>query len=522
MWPKEGNALSTLSVGLAALCFCLGFAACGSQSSDNPPPVVSSGTGGGPIVERPGDQPTAGLTGQPAQIQFEVSREEIAVKGSGGTETTIITISVLDKDSRPIVDVPENIEMLITSGPNGGECLDGTKLIGQILSLTTRSGKASAVLQSGYASGTVLIEVRVVKNAAGEALLPQLTAAVPRIAIRSGRPASVRIERSNAISSPGLGGNGTLTHDYLAYVTDSSGNAVPDRTSVYFGQFVNVVADCRTITYFDPYDVAANSSGDVEKSCADGAVVPPSTFTSPSANFLGVSAGDILVLLTEDNAAALGGYRVGQVVDGHTLMLEHTFSEPVSGLEWAVGNNTGLGGSVFTTGEEVATEGGVARWSNTYSGHMVNAPVYVFAEVEGLGKAQARHFRMSWAAPTGIRLASGFTAGSEVPSGSVISYAFVIEDASPPTPYPITRLPVGVSVSSGTLILEESFYEGTLVKGVAASPSSAWLATTPRVLLQNKSGGGIAFKWQLPATPGEYTLQVSAGGSLSELKIKGL
>ena len=82
------------------------------------------------------------LEGQPAQIKFTVSAPEITVKGSGGTEASTITIQVLDVNGNSIQDVANNLEVVITDGPGGGESLNGNKTVGQVLTLATQGGKA--------------------------------------------------------------------------------------------------------------------------------------------------------------------------------------------------------------------------------------------------------------------------------------------------------------------------------------------------------------------------------------------
>ncbi len=457
--------------------------------------------------------------GEPSQIQFQVSSQEITVQGGGGTETSTITIDVLDVDGNPIEDQPNNLEIVISEGPRAGENLDGDWELGETRTLSTQNGSASVTLHSGTRPGTVLIEVRVTKDSQGNDLASPLTATVPAITIRSGAPASLFLTRANAIQSPGLRGQGTITHNYLAFVSDRWGNAVPDGTAVYFSAFLDVVLECRNTSVFD------KTSGYKEVSCSDGELQKSSdpsdvraTFTSASKDFeaAGVSPGDILVILTESNPYGFGGYRVDEVVDAHTLKLESDVPASATGLQWAIGNNAVSGGGVFTTEGQSSTEGGVATWPFTYAGELVNRPVYVYAEAEGGTQGHGRYFHLSWLADTQIVQLSGPENGDEVAESTEYTFVFWFTDSSSPSAYAIPDLDVTVTATAGTLgpdDPDDNVY--------AADTTELWALTSSRSAVADVSGGILRFKWTSPGVSAQtdVTLWIAGGGVSTKLKL---
>lgn len=475
------------------------------------------------------------LAGEPARIEFTVDPPEIAVQGGGGTQSSAIQIRVLDVLGDPIQDglAPNNLQVEILQGPNGGESLDGLAPLRQVRTLSTSGGQARVELQSGVRPGTVLIEVRVTKDSLGRDLAAPVRASVPQITIRSGPPASLFLTPSNAIQSPGLRGNGSITHDYLAFVSDLWGNAVPDGTIVFFSQFLNIKSECRNRQVFDPLNPAA-VNGFVVQTClgaAAGAIAPSTnpadpraTFTSGSVPFDGVLAGDTLVIITEDNPSGYGGYRVSEVLDAFTLRLDGNVTVGATGLEWAVGNNANLGGGVFTTEGEAATVGGVARWSNTYAGELVNSPVYVFAEAEGGAQGHGRFFRLAWRADTNIVQLGGPEDGDRItidrdPGGEPLPFyfSFFFEDSSAPTAYAIPELRTSVSATGGTL-------EGLPGAKAFEDPATGTLLveTTPRVISTFDRGGAMDFVWTPPTaavTGNEFILVVAGGGVTKRVKL---
>jgi hypothetical protein len=464
-------------------------------------------------------------TGEPANVFLEVSPADgkITIARVGGNERATITARVVDVEGNPIDDsaITSNIEFEITKAPGNSPSekpyLDGQDGAG-VLTLTTVSGVVSANLQSGTRPGTVEIAVRITRAKDGSLLSPPLSVVVPQITIEAGPAASLFLSRSNAISS---NGDGTITHEYFAVLSDVYGNAVTDGTSVFFGQFLNILGECRTLPPADNpllplAETLVPTVGFVPISCASGTLSADGTVSAPSALFStnGVSPGDTWVMIAKQNPLGLGGYTVDAVAGETQLNLETTFGfgADVAGLEWAVGNNKNLSGGVFTP-VEVPTKDGIARWPNTYAGELINHPVYIYAETGGKGLGHARWFHLSGAAP----LAISSIDGGAVAAGSTVVFGFSLTDGSAPTPYRVPNYLVKVGVNGGTL----GAYTARRVHDRAweEDPLNLWLVTTPQDPTAEYPGGDASFYWVAPAAVSgtDFTIQISAGGVVQKV-----
>jgi hypothetical protein len=428
---------------------------------------------------------TEDLSGEPSSIQILADPLTLSVRGVGGNEVASLDITVLDLAGDPIDDsgVLDNLMLEIIDGPGGGENIAGN-FMGGALILTTVNGRATASFQSGLLPGTVRIQASVTKNKDGTDRDPELTAVVPQITIQAGPPFSVLLTASNSIQD---NGDGTLTHEYLATVSDRYGNNVPDDTSVYFGQFINIL--------FEGVD--------------GGTAAGSSTFTVSDAGFagfdaLGVTAGDTLVIF-DDDSNQRGGYLVTGNPTGSSVTLLKEFDETETGLRFAVGNNKG--GGVLTATQTVNTIEGEARWPNTYPCELVNSPVYIYAETSGRTLGDARPFDLAWVAPTSITLS---TLPDEILVGNVevLGAAFFVTDGSSPTPYSIPDLDFAVGATSGTIS--------------DVLPANG--QTTPRAPEDKDPGGAGSFTWTVgPLVDGEEAIVfVSAGGATVEHTITAI
>lgn len=296
--------------------------------------------------------------GVPAIVQIAVEPVRIFVSGVGRDERAFIAVAVTDRFGTPIADVPNNIEVELLRTPGGGENLGRDPATGAPLTraaLSTLGGVATVVLNSGTVPGTLQLEARVVRGAAGEVLPTPLSARAPEISIVSGPPFSLVFGRGAPVVNAATG---TSTRSYSAVVSDVYGNAVPNDTAVFFGQIANEKAQ--------GLDGQALSAA-------------PRRFRSASANFVAsdIRRGDTLILLSDPK----GGYVVDSVVDGQTLEL--TTPLPIladaAALEFVVGDNTG--GGVFSG--SATTVGGVAVSTNTYLTANADENVWVYAETSG-------------------------------------------------------------------------------------------------------------------------------------------
>ncbi len=386
-------------------------------------------------------------SGEPANVLFTLSQDSVTVAGVGEDEVATLDITVVDEGGNPIDDTPDNIQVEIVEGPNAGETIAGAAM-GSSATLSTTNGRVSADFRSGTSPGTVRIRVSVVAGGS-------LTATAPKITVVSGPPFSLVLGRSNAISD---NGDGTLSHECFAIVSDQYGNAVPDGTAVYFGQVYN-----------DKW------------SGTDGLVTGGSdTFESASADFVsaGVVPGDTLILLS---GAAKGGYLVEAVdASGTSLDLLTAPGSGAAGVSYVVGNSTG-GGTL--TGLS-STENGIATATYTYPGVLVNDPVWLYAETAGRTVGDAGAYGLAWVTPTVVTVSGP----EEASPGDVLDFTVRITDSASPSPYDIEGLWVGVSATDGTFPGGTSFV------------TDAW--------------GTVYFQWQVPpgaASGDSFTLTVTAG-----------
>ncbi|GAB6062616.1 hypothetical protein JCM30394_13450 [Deferrisoma palaeochoriense] len=391
--------------------------------------------------------------GQPASIAVTVDPPDgtINVKDVGGVDLATLSITVQDVFGNPIQDFPNNVQVTIVDGPGGGENLDGNGL-GVPLKLSTVNGQASAPLQAGTLPGTVRILVEVLRDKDGNPLDPPLATVVPRIVIEAGPPFSVFLSRSNSIDD---NSDGTLTHEYFAVVSDRYGNAVPDGTAVFFGQFGNILLEG-----------------------GDGSVDEGGTVFRTGADLSEVSEGDTLAIL---EGGARGGYVIAAVNEAAgELTVSTPFPSAGGALAFAVGNN--FDGGVLTSTVQTSTLGGVARWANTYPGELVNSPVYVYAETEGRNLGNARFYRLAWVAPTLVTIIGP----DEGNPGDTLEFTVTVTDSASPAHYTVANLNLTVSATDGTL---------------------------SKTSLTTDAAGTDTFTWQVPgsaASGDSFTITVTA------------
>ena len=386
-------------------------------------------------------------SGEPANVLFTLSQDSVSVAGVGEDEVATLDITVVDEGGNPIDDTPDNVQVEIVEGPNAGETIAGAAM-GSSATLSTTNGRVSADFRSGTSPGTVRIRVRVVAGGS-------LTATAPKITVVSGPPFSLVLGRSNAITD---NGDGTLSHECFAIVSDQYGNAVADGTAVYFGQVYNV-----------------------KWSGTDGRVTEGSDgFESASADFVtaGVVPGDTLILLT---GAPRGGYLVESVdASGTSLDLFTALGAGASGVSYVVGNSVGGG----TLTDLSPTENGIATATLTYPGVLVNDPVWLYAETAGRTVGDAGAYGLAWVSPTIVTVSGP----EEASPGDTLDFAVRITDSASPSHYDIEGLWVTVSATDGTFPSGTSFV------------TDAW--------------GTVDFQWQVPAgaaSGDSFTLTVTAG-----------
>lgn len=175
-------------------------------------------------VPSPGLSASGTIDIQPPPAFMQVSEGypkpmAISIRGTGGTSTSIIVFDVKDLSGNLVAD-GYRIDFTLMDGPNGGEALDP-------LMATTKDGKVSTILRSGFKSGPVTIKATYYYNSS-------VFTTTASIAISSGPP----VGEAFGIFAQFLNVSGlwkaNLNDKIYANVGDIYGNAVPDGTAIAF------------------------------------------------------------------------------------------------------------------------------------------------------------------------------------------------------------------------------------------------------------------------------------------------
>jgi glycosyl hydrolase family 2 len=307
-------------------------------------------------------------TGEPVAIEnIQADPETIKVKGTGGDEVSIITAQVVDENGQAYNDTQNNIRFEILAGPGGGELLDsGDGSPDTSKTTTTVGGVGTITLRSGTISGTLGIQVVVLKDASGTLLSTPISAVSTILGIESGEPHNISIYTSPTVQD---NKDGSISWTISAIVQDQYGNPVADNTAVYFGIVDNIF-----------------SSG------FNGETIETNQFFSLGTNFITnqVIQGDTLVLLEGQNE---GGHIIDVPGNG-SLTLANDLTGAESNLNFVAGNAEygSICGVVLTGNLEPnetcsPTSGktikGVAHTRLTYGEPAIWKGFYIYAESEG-------------------------------------------------------------------------------------------------------------------------------------------
>jgi hypothetical protein len=184
--------------------------------------IASTPAASGSDLQCASDIRIPGGFGTSCSVTLVPDLPEIAVRGTGATEQTLLHARVFDCRDMP-VGAGEQVAFVITAGPGGGEAFTCCECDSVVI-LTDATGSAEVTLRAGTRSGTV--EVR------AYALSSVGVAAHSPVAIAAGPPAflSVGVEQCNiltclTVADPNPG---------VALVYDTYHNPVRDGTAVYF------------------------------------------------------------------------------------------------------------------------------------------------------------------------------------------------------------------------------------------------------------------------------------------------
>ncbi|MDY0189470.1 MAG: hypothetical protein RBR22_01945 [Desulfuromonas sp.] len=164
-------------------------------------------------------------------IEYDVTAtpQIVALKGSGGVETTTVTFLVQDANGNPVIG--SQTVKLELSGPNGGEYI-GTVPGNLTIEVGTVDGAASTTIHSGIIPGTATVTATVLDNDGNETSLKTSSGV---IAIGGGVPSAGHF--SFSVSQKNLAGleYDGLTLEISARIADRYGNYnVLEGTTVSF------------------------------------------------------------------------------------------------------------------------------------------------------------------------------------------------------------------------------------------------------------------------------------------------
>jgi hypothetical protein len=178
-----------------------------------------------------------------ACIEFVSAEPQvIAIKESGGVESSIIKFMVKDSNSSPLEGVNVSLKM---DGPNGGEYIDSSDdgTPDEIDVSTNVEGIAQVILLSGYVAGPVTITATI--DAGGTPMTVQCSV----VSIGGGVPSEKRFNvAATACNLPGLVYT-NRTADITAYLADRFGNYnILTGTTVSFVSETGLAIDTSTVT----------------------------------------------------------------------------------------------------------------------------------------------------------------------------------------------------------------------------------------------------------------------------------
>lgn len=359
--------------------------------------ATSSGTGNLSIAEIAGvtGSITYGLSaassGEPANILVTTTQSNIAVAGVGKTDSTTISIQIVDSLGQAINETiwgaNNTAKVEILAAPNGGESISGldaaaTTVIGSVttpIDIITSGGSTTLNLQAGTLPGVV--EVRVTAYDSTGTLLDgsggtaAVRASVPIVTISSGpahtivlsHPITNSIEDLNSASpsAPGF-----YRRVGTAVVTDRYGNSVADGTVINFGLVDSVIAEGTdgATTVGDP--TLTSAAPDL----ADGSATTLST-ASITRNGVArkIQVNDRILIVdaeAEDKSRHVGS---PLTVTATTLDMQRDFQNTAANLDYIVGasllggyiSGVASDGTTLVTGQGI-TVNGLARFYVTY------------------------------------------------------------------------------------------------------------------------------------------------------------
>lgn len=217
------------------------------------------------------------LAATPLSIEFySADPKVVAIKGSGGTETSIVRFLISDSNGDPLLD-SQMVRFTLSSGPEGGEYL-GEVAGNKVSDVGSVGGYAQVILHSGISPGPVTITATVLDT--------DLLSSSGVVAIGGGVPSAKRFSLSTStLNVEGLYKDNAFA-EIEALIADRYGNY-----NILEGTAVSFYSECGAIDRH--VNVDEHGEGSVEFRTQDpgpyqGGFDPTSTLHGSYLDLLGI------------------------------------------------------------------------------------------------------------------------------------------------------------------------------------------------------------------------------------------
>lgn len=214
----------------------------------------------------------------PAGIAVNVAEKALLVAGVGGSDSSSVTLRLLQNNGDPAQDAAEgvdNLQVSFISQPGGGEYLTGQNAANEVVQsdngirINSRNGTAVLTLNAGTLPGVVELQAEALDNN-GNSYSPAVITTVSAVSIASGPAHSIAVSYPTQDAITDLG-NGIYRRIGGLLVTDRYGNKVSDGTVVNLGVLDSVILS-NTAPVIN-YGFASSIAGNTAATTADTGVL---------------------------------------------------------------------------------------------------------------------------------------------------------------------------------------------------------------------------------------------------------
>ncbi len=385
----------------------------------------------------------------------------VGVKGSGQTESSLITFTVKDENGQAVAD--GTTVTLSLTGPNGGETIAPT-------TASTTGGQARTTLQSGSVPGPVTI-VATVTTSGGQAL----SSSSSPISIGGGIPSATHFNLATTkFNLPGLAVSNSQAQ-ITGFIADRFGNF-----NVLTGTSVSFYTEAGAIDRSDLTDTTGIAFVTFRTQAPDPAEVAISAAETTMINSL--NATYALTIPTDGSVNPSDGY----VTVVATVQGEESFSDANANGRYDTGESfTDLGEPFIDKNDDGCRNSGTTR---NCSGVVAAStePFEEFIDANGNGSydgpngvwdgpgcagAGCQTVKTIWTsrqlAFTGNAAFCELAGNTTVPDGDTVTYTFMVGDLN--TNQLISGATIGVALTgAGTLGGQTSY---TIPDGIPSGPT---------------------------------------------------